>query len=197
MTKAQRRNLHDPRAIEELTLLAENDLDIVGQLESLRRYARVLTRDAEMADDLVQATFVRAHERRTTFRDGADVRVWLMTILHNLFIDTRRSAQAAEARELAWAETRPAFVEASGEMAARLTQLRVAFMALNAEQREALHLVAVEGLRVNEAAEVLGLPPGTVMSRVGRARIALRAFEDGKADAGSAIPFRIVGGRDE
>ena len=177
--------------------MAHDALDIVGQLEALRRYARVLTRDAEAADDLVQATFVRAQERRATFRDGADVRVWLMAILHNLFIDTRRSAQASQAREQAWAETRPSFVEASGEMAARLAQLRNAFLSLSAEQREALHLVAVEGLGPAEAAQVLGVPAGTVMSRVGRARAALRAFEDGRGEDASAKPFRIVGGRDE
>lgn len=174
-----------------------NDFDIVGQLEPLRRYARVLTRDAEAADDLVQATFVRARERRATFRDGADVRVWLMAILHNLFIDSHRSAKAAEAREQAWAETRPSFAAPSGEMAARLAQLRAAFLALSANQREALHLIAVEGLVVSEAAEVLGVPPGTVMSRVGRARAALRAFEDGQRGAEAVKPFKIVGGRDE
>lgn len=177
--------------------MARDDLDIVGQVEALRRYARVLTRDAETADDLVQATFVRAQERRASFRDGADVRVWLMAIMHNLFIDGRRSAQAAQAREQAWAETRPTYVESSAELAARLAQLRAAFLALSSEQREALHLVAVEGFSVAEAAEVLGVPPGTVMSRVGRARAALRSFEDGAADAGPAQPLRIVGGRDE
>lgn len=177
--------------------MARDDIDIVGQLEALRRYARVLTRDAESADDLVQATFVRAQERRATFRDGADVRVWLMAILHNLFIDSRRSAQASQAREQAWAETRPAFVEPAGEMAARLAQLRMAFLSLSAEQREALHLVAVEGLGSAEAAQVLDVPPGTVMSRVGRARAALRAFEDGRDETYAATPIRIVGGRDE
>lgn len=177
--------------------MARNDLDIVGQLEALRRYARVLTRDAEAADDLVQATFVRAQERRATFREGADLRVWLMAILHNLFVDTYRSAQAARAREQAWAESRPSFVEPSGEISARLAQLRSAFLSLSAEQREALHLVAVEGLGPAEAAHVLGLPVGTVMSRVGRARAALRAFEDGSSGTAPARPFRIVGGRDE
>lgn len=177
--------------------MAGDDLDIVGQIDALRRYARVLTRDAEAADDLVQATFLRAQERRATFRDGADVRVWLMAILHNLFVDGRRSAQAAQAREQAWAETRPAFAAPSGEMAARLAQLRAAFLSLNAQQREALHLVAVEGLGPVEAAQVLGVPPGTVMSRVGRARAALRAFEEGRAASAPGTSFRIVGGRDE
>src|SRR6056297_3467099 len=177
--------------------MTRDPLDIVGQLEALRRYARVLARDVEAADDLVQATFVRAQERCATFRDGADVRVWLMAILHNLFIDSHRSAKAAEAREQAWAETRPAFSAPSGEMAARLAQLRAVFLALGANQREALHLIAVEGLVVSEAAEVLGVPPGTVMSRVGRARAALRAFEDGQSGAEAVKPFKIVGGRDE
>ncbi len=174
--------------------MAGKDLDILGQLTALRRYARVLTRDAEAADDLVQATFLRAQERRATFRDGSDIRVWLMTILHNLFIDYRRSARAAEARDQAWAETRPAFVAPSGETAARLAQIRAAVLALSAEQREALHLVAVEGLTGAEAAQILNVPAGTVMSRVGRARAALRAFEDGQ---GTVKPLRIVGGRNE
>ncbi|WP_238368660.1 sigma-70 family RNA polymerase sigma factor [Mesobacterium pallidum] len=174
--------------------MARDDLDIVGQLPALRRYARVLTRDPEAADDLVQATFVRAQERRAGFREGADVRVWLMAILHNLFIDLRRSAQAREARDRAWADSRPGHVQSSGEMAARLAQLRSAFLSLSADQREALHLVAVEGMGAAEAAQVLGVPVGTVMSRVGRARAALRAFEDG---APVASPLRIVGGRDE
>lgn len=177
--------------------MARDDLDIVGHLEALRRYARVLTRDGQAADDLVQATFVRAQERRATFREGADVRVWLMAILHNLFIDGRRSAQATEAREQAWAETRPTFVAPSGEMAARLAQLRGAFLSLTAEQREALHLVAVEALGLAEAAKILGVPVGTVMSRVSRARAALRAFEEGQTNTRAAGPFRIVGGRDE
>lgn len=177
--------------------MAESDLDIVGQLEAMRRYARVLTRDAEAADDLVQATFIRAHERRATFRDGANVRVWLMAILHNLFLDGRRSAQAAEARDQAWAASQPSYMAPSGEMAARLAQLRTAFLALSAEQREALHLVAIEELSVAEASEILGVPAGTVMSRVGRARAAMRAFEEGETNSGPQKRFRIVGKSDE
>lgn len=175
--------------------MARDDLDILGQMDALRRYARVLARDAEAADDLVQATFLRAHERRASFREGADLRIWLMAILHNLFVDERRSASAAEARDRAWAELRPGFAPPSGESAARLAQLRDAFLALGEDQREALHLVAIEGLSVAEAAAVLALPPGTVMSRVARARASLRAFEAGEAR--DAPSLRIVGGRDE
>ncbi|SLN46108.1 ECF RNA polymerase sigma factor SigR [Roseivivax jejudonensis] len=170
--------------------------DIVGQLEALRRYARVLTRDPEAADDLVQATFLRAEERRCTFREDGDPRVWLMSILHRLFIDTRRSERASEARAQAWAETRPLFAPAGGEPAARLAQIRTAFLALSADRREALHLVAVEGLSVAEAAAILGVPAGTVMSRVARARADLRAFEDGTALRAGAT-LKIVGRRDD
>ena len=177
--------------------MARGDLDIVGQIAPLRRYARVLTRDAEAADDLVQATFVRAQVKRASFLEGSNLRVWLMTILHNLFIDTRRSEMASQARESAWADLRPGHVESSGETAARLAQLRTAFLALSSEQREALHLVAIEGLGITEAAGILGLPPGTVMSRLGRARAALRAFEDGPTETKPAHSLRIIGGRND
>ena len=145
-----------------------DDPDIVGQLEPLRRYARVLTRNAEAAEDLV----------------------------HNIFIDERRSGLTTAARERAWTDLQPGFAAPSGEMAVRLSELRNAFLSLSQEQREALHLVAVEGLGVAEAAEILHVPSGTVMSRVGRARAALRNFEE-KGDASAkARSFRLVGGRD-
>jgi RNA polymerase sigma-70 factor, ECF subfamily len=154
-------------------------MDILSQIEPLRRYARVLTRDAEAADDLVQATLLRAHERASSFRDGANVRVWLMSILHNLFIDQSRSTRARGLREQDWAGLNPGFATPAGEQAARLAQLRRAMLGLPSEQREALHLVAIEGLEIAEAAIVLEVPAGTVMSRLGRARATLRAYEDG------------------
>ena len=81
-------------------------------------------------------------------------------------------------------------------MAAHLSQLRQAFLTLPSDQREALHLVALEGLTVAEAAAVLHVPAGTVMSRVGRARAALRDFEAGKRGR-RTTPLRVVGGRDD
>lgn len=196
--------------------MASDGLAIVEHLGALRRYAMVLTRDTSAADDLVQATFLRAHERRASFKDGGDVRVWLMCIMHNRFIDERRSAAASAARERAFAEAHPDYVAPAGEPAARLAQLRHAFLQLPAEQREALHLCAIEGLGVAHAATVLGVAPGTVMSRVARARAALRAFEaeaphqNGRAEGrpqrgrpggptgrGGGAGLRVVGGRDD
>lgn len=167
--------------------------DIVPHLDSLRRYARVLVRHDHEADDLVQGALVRAMERAGTFRPGADLRVWLMTVLRNHLIDQMRSRRAAQARDQAWAELTPGFAEPAGEQAVRLAQLRTAFLALPPDQREALHLTAIEGFSIAEAAAVLDIPPGTVMSRVGRARAALRAFEDGPRRA----HLKLVGGADD
>lgn len=173
--------------------MGQPPFDIVSHLPGMRRYARVLARAGQDADDLVQGAMLRAYERRKQFREGADLRVWLMAILHNHFIDQTRSRIASEARDQAWAEMNPGFASPAGEQAARLAQLRGAFLALPREQREALHLVALEGLSMVEAAEVLDIPAGTVMSRVARARASLRRFEDEPAQA-RASHLRVVGG---
>jgi RNA polymerase sigma factor (sigma-70 family) len=73
--------------------------DVVGLLGPLRRYARSLARDETQAEDLVQDTLVRAYERRSSFRSGGNLRGWLLSILHNTFIDHRRR-QVAEFRRL-------------------------------------------------------------------------------------------------
>lgn len=175
-------------------------IDVIGLLAPLRRYARSLTRDEAQAEDLVQDTLVRAYERRGSFRSGGNLRGWLLSILHNTFIDGRRR-HAAETHRLDQ-------VAALAEMAAppdqegriRLQQIQAAFMQLPDDQRAALHLVAIEGLSYQEAATALAIPVGTLMSRLGRARAALRAFESG---AGLPQPsnlkhpgLRIVGGSD-
>lgn len=168
--------------------------DLTPYLEPLRRYARVLTRGDAEADDLVQGTLLRAMERRGGFREGANLRVWLMAILHNHFIDQTRARKAAMARDQAWAETNPGFSPPEGEHVVRLEQLRRAFLALPAEQREALHLMAVEGLSVAEVSAILDIPAGTVMSRVGRARATLRRFED---EPVTKPTLKVLRGRDD
>lgn len=168
--------------------------DLTPHLEPMRRYARVLTRGDAEADDLVQGALLRAVERRASFREGTNLRVWLMSILHNHFIDQMRARKAAMARDQAWAETNPGFAPPEGEHVVRLEQLRRAFLTLPAEQREALHLMAVEGLSVAEVSAILEIPAGTVMSRVGRARSALRRFEDEPVARPS---LKLLRGRDD
>lgn len=167
--------------------------DIAAHLDALRRYARALARDDADADDLVQGALLRAVERLHQRRDDGDLRVWLMSILHNHFVDHARARRAAQARDGAWADLAPTVALPQGDDAVRLAQLRAAFLDLPQDQREALHLVAIEGLAVAEAAVVLAIPPGTLMSRVGRARAALRRFEDGDARP----RLRVVGDSDD
>jgi RNA polymerase sigma factor (sigma-70 family) len=168
-----------------------SSIDVFGQLASLRRYARSLTRNETDAEDLVQDALVRAYERRSAFRPGGNLRGWLMSILHNAFIDKTRSSRAEQRRLDALADLSEEAVEAPQEHATRLAQVREHFNALPDEQRAAIHLVAVEGLTYAEAADALDIPVGTLMSRLGRARAALRAFEDGSAKHPPHL--RIVG----
>jgi RNA polymerase sigma-70 factor, ECF subfamily len=168
--------------------------DLTLHLEPMRRYARVLTRGDAEADDLVQGALLRAVERRDSFREGANLRVWLMAILHNHFIDQTRARKAAVARDQAWAEANPGFAPPEGEHVVRLEQLRRAFLSLPPDQREALHLMAVEGLSVAEVSAILDIPAGTVMSRVGRARAALRRFED---EPVAKPTLKVLRGRDD
>lgn len=117
---------------------------------------------------------------------------WLFAILRNVFIDRRRSRQSQARREAAVAAHAEVMVDAPQEAALRLSQLREAFFLLPDDQREALSLVALEGLTYAEAAQLTGVPLGTLMSRIGRARAALRAFEAGENPAA----LKLVGGRD-
>jgi RNA polymerase sigma-70 factor, ECF subfamily len=176
-------------------------MDVVGFLGPLRRYARALTRDESQAEDLVQDTLVRAYERRGSFRVGNNLRAWLLSILHNTFIDERRRRKAEGLRLEQLAEIATSTVPADQESRVRFQQIRQAFLSLPDEQRAALHLVAVEGLSYQEAATALGIPSGTLMSRLGRARAALRAFEAGQSPLQiTAAPrpnLRVVGGSHE
>jgi RNA polymerase sigma factor (sigma-70 family) len=166
--------------------------DVVGQLGALRRYARALTRNDVDAEDLVQDALLRAYERRAGFRSGGNLRSWLLSILHNTFVDGTRRNRAERLRDNEAAELAETAMAAPQEHAARLAQVRQHFMALPEEQRAAIHLVAIEGLAYGEAAEALGIPIGTLMSRLGRARASLREMENGPGRPGH---LRIVGGQ--
>jgi RNA polymerase sigma-70 factor (ECF subfamily) len=170
-----------------------NPFNVIGQLAALRRYARSLVRNADEAEDLVHDALVRALERRSTFKSSGSIRNWLMSILHNTHVDRLRRDRAVSRREDAAFELADAATPAGQEHSVRLAQVRKAFLSLPEDQREALHLVAIEELTYQEAADVLNIPVGTLMSRVSRARARLRAMESGE-DASPLPHLRIVGG---
>lgn len=167
---------------------------ILDLLTPLRRYAFALTRNRAEADDLVQDALLRGHEQRRQLAPGKAPGPWLRAILRHRFLDRRRHDQAQSRREAQFAELIPQVVEAPQDTTLRLSQLRGAFLELPDDQREALSLVAVEGLSYAEAGITLGVPPGTVMSRVSRARARLRDFEDGVA--APRPPLKLIGERD-
>jgi RNA polymerase sigma-70 factor (ECF subfamily) len=177
--------------------------DVIGQLGALRRYGLSLTRNAADAEDLVQEAVLRAYEKRGSFRKDRNLRAWLLAILHNCFVDGARKRRSEAVRLLRAGELAADHAPAPQEHVVRLAQLRQTFMALPEEQRAVLHLVAIEGLSYQEAASILSIPVGTLMSRLGRARAALRAIEESAAsdkpqeEGPRASHLRIVGGSDD
>jgi RNA polymerase sigma-70 factor (ECF subfamily) len=153
--------------------------DFLDQVEAcvpaLRRYARALTRNVDLADDLVQDCLERAIARRGLFRPKGPVRAWLFTILLNLYRNSLRSSRRrGEMVDLATVPELSIPAPQPGHIA--LAELARAIDTLPAEQKEALLLVTLEGLPYAEAADILGLPLGTLMSRLGRARATLRSL---------------------
>ena len=146
-------------------------------IPALRRYARALTRDAETADDIVQDTLVRALRSEHLFH-GGDTRAWLYTILTNL----NRNRLRGLARRPVLTAIKDSDASTNGpESGGR--DISRALDDLAEDQRAALLLVVLEGLTYREVAEIQGVPIGTVMSRLARARNQIKAFLDGERPA--------------
>jgi RNA polymerase sigma-70 factor (ECF subfamily) len=158
---------------------------------ALRRFAWSLTRNADEADDLVQDCLEHALGAWQRRNDDGRLRAWLFTILYNLHVSDRRR-QARRSRllgEVARFEAEPA--PAGGQDAAmHCAQVLAQLDTLPAPQREVLLLVGVEGLGYEDAAKVLGVPLGTVMSRLSRGRERLRRMSEGRA--APVAPLRRV-----
>lgn len=151
---------------------------LIEQIPRLRRYARALLGDPAQADELVQETLARALARLDRWQPGTDLRAWLFTLMHHLQVDRwRRHRRESAALEQA---SGPDSVPDAGPAAVQVGELERALARLPAEQREVLLLIGLEGLAYRQVAEVLGIPQGTVMSRLHRAREALRAALDGR-----------------
>nr|WP_220572354.1 sigma-70 family RNA polymerase sigma factor [Gluconobacter oxydans] len=152
----------------------EAHLRLQAAIPALRRYARVLTRDPSQADDLVQDCLERALTRLHQVRGQSDLRPWLFTIAHRLNVNHWRSLR----RFMSWAETTmPEPLQEPGQIPHLEWQEVVqAFGHLSDDHRQIMLLVGVEGLQYGVVAEILGLPIGTVMSRLSRARAALHSL---------------------
>lgn len=153
--------------------------DLVAAIPRLRRYARVLTGDVNRADDLVQETLARSWEKRRLWAAGSDLRAWMFTIMHNLFVN-QRALTLREARNVSIDDEGDAGmpmelpVGASQHVRVELIEVLRELGRLPPDQREVLVLAAIEEMRYEEIARVLAIPVGTVMSRLSRARERLR-----------------------
>ncbi|PKO36278.1 MAG: RNA polymerase subunit sigma-24 [Betaproteobacteria bacterium HGW-Betaproteobacteria-6] len=160
---------------------------IIAELPRLRRYARAMLGDRAAADDLVQDTLERAWSRFAQWRAGSDLRAWLFGIMHNLRVDQLRRGGLPtcglddDAREVPTRATQNDRLE--------VMDLESALRQLPDDQREVLLLVALEEMSYAEIAAALGIPIGTVMSRLSRGRERLRQIMDSKQ---SGANLRVV-----
>lgn len=164
--------------------MSELHARIEEQIPRLRRYARALTGDRTLADDLVQDTLERALSRFHLWRHGSDLRAWLFTIMHNIFVNQARSRLRHQHEAL---ESNAA-VESMRALEPDWLELRdidSALAQLPHEQRTVLLLVGLEQFTYEEAARVLQVPIGTVMSRLSRGRERLRAVLAGNTNVSS------------
>jgi RNA polymerase sigma-70 factor (ECF subfamily) len=152
--------------------------EIVAHIPRLRRYARALTGDSHRADDLVQDTLERALTKFHLWRHGSDLRAWMFTIMHNVFIN-----QLKARRELALDDAvEDGLRSAPQSDPLELRDLDAVLGRLSVEQREVLLLVGLEQLSYAEVSRALDIPVGTVMSRLSRGRERLRALMSGTAN---------------
>jgi RNA polymerase sigma-70 factor (ECF subfamily) len=160
---------------------------LLAEIPRLRRYARAMLGNRAAADDLVQDTLERAWARHALWRAGSDLRAWLFSIMHNLRVDQlRRPGVPIQSID-----------EDDFEVPTRATQhdrlevrdLESALYQLPDEQREVLLLVALEELAYAEVADALGIPVGTVMSRLARGRERLRLLMEERP---SGANLRVV-----
>src|SRR6266850_2151600 len=161
---------------------------IEREIPRLRRYARALTRNGDRADDLVQETLLRAIAKSHLWQTGTDIRAWLFTIMHNQYVNIVRRAMREEST-IDIEQMSASLVATTDPTASRqLRELEASLARLSGEQREVILLVGLEGMSYESAAQVLGVPVGTVRSRLSRGRDALHRLMDlpGKAD-GAAV----------
>ena len=159
---------------------------LVELIPRLRRYARALVGDRASADDLVQDTLERAWAKLHLYRRGTDLRAWLFTVMHNVHVNKVRATRVTDTLE----DELPELAQRASQGDALLVRdLDRAIAQLPAEQRAVLLLVTLEEMSYEEVARALGIPIGTVMSRLSRAREKLRMMMLGQ---GAAAKLKVV-----
>lgn len=161
--------------------------DLVAVVPRLRRFAYALTGSRDTGDDLVQSACERALRNSDSFQQGTRLDSWMYRIIQNLWLDDRRKEKVRGTQ----IDSDSIHLSDQGAAAKRLddrmtlAQIRLAVDSLPEDQKSVLVLVAIEGINYREAAEILGIPIGTIMSRLSRARDRLFEIMDNSAADGS------------
>ncbi|GAC1574274.1 MAG: sigma-70 family RNA polymerase sigma factor [Sphingomicrobium sp.] len=154
----------------------ETAILIEQHIPALRRYAFALVRQHDAADDLVQDSLERAVGRWHLRHQGGDLKAWLLAILRNQFINTYRQKRR-RGLHFAWEDVaEPPSTDGAPDSSTAVRDILAGLDALPEDQKTVVLLVGVEDLSYDEAARVLGLPVGTVMSRLSRGREKLREY---------------------
>jgi RNA polymerase sigma-70 factor (ECF subfamily) len=154
---------------------------MVAQIPSLRRYARALTGDTWAADDLVQDTLERACSKWRLWLVGTNLRAWLFSVMHNLFVNQLRQSAGGGLAAMLDIDDLADDLPAPASNPDQALDLQRCLLRLPPEQREVLLLASMEDLSYAEIAKVTGVPLGTVMSRLSRARARLQSLLDAPA----------------
>jgi len=163
--------------------------DFAAHIPRLRRYARALTGDRFLADDLVQDTLERGLAKFSLWRRSGRFESWLLTIMHNVFLNQIKARVNRPPEAVLDELAQEPAVRARQSDRLEIRDLAAALSALPPEQREVLLLVTLEEFSYEETARILDIPVGTVMSRLSRARDRLRQLLDG---APAAVPLKAV-----
>ncbi len=163
---------------------------ILAEIPRLRRYAQALLRDRDAADDLVQDCLERALSRLDNWQTSESPRRWLFTIMHHIFVDQlRKIKRRAEVVMLTLDDHEALSTPAVQAESVASREIIDALQAVSPDRRAALVMVGVEGFSYAEAANILGIPAGTLMSRIARGREELRGLLD---DAARRRVIRVV-----
>lgn len=153
--------------------------ELVGQIPYLRRFGRALTGDTALADDLVQDCVERALNKSHLYDASRPLRAWLYTMLRNIHVSgLRRQTRARIVKTIDELQAGEDRIEPGQEHHVALSQVSDALDRMPDSQREVILLVVLEGMSYRDVAEITGVPVGTVMSRLSRARTLLRQLLD-------------------
>lgn len=164
-----------------------NNQDLVNEIEKLSRFAKRLTGNVSDADDLLQATLLRAIEKKELFEQDSNLFSWSSKVMYNLFVTNYRRKVKFETQYDPESFLENKSVDANQENIVELKAVQEAMNYLSAEHKEILILVCVKGIQYQEASEILNVPIGTVRSRLSRARESLKMLMDTPAMKAGAM----------